>query len=367
MKQVARNRPWWLVTFLAAAMLLSERPGNGQSGAPATEGRLRAYFVDVEGGQATLFVTPDGHSLLIDAGWPGNNGRDATRIAAAAQLAGIDRLDDVLLTHYHDDHVGGVPQLVARLPVGTFIDHGPNRELDHGVTEHGYAEYLRVLASSGAKHLVPHPGQKLALGQLSLRVLSADGQVLSKPLESAGEGAGKANSACARSEVRPADQTENARSLGVELTFGRLKLLDLGDLTWDKERQLMCPDNLLGQVDVYIVSHHGWYQSSSPALVDALHARVAIMDNGETKGGSIATMETLSRSLNPDAVWQLHYSAEGGTAHNAAAPRIANLQDSDPGNYLELLGGQDGSFAVFNSRTGATQAYPADSQHASGR
>ena len=333
-------------------------PAVGQS--TGSKDQLRVFFVDVEGGQSTLFVTPDGHSLLIDTGWPDNNGRDADRIAAAAKQAGINRLDYVLLTHYHDDHVGGVPQLVARLPVGTFLDHGPNREMDGGVTERGYAKYKEVLASGKSKEMTMHPGQELAIGGLSLRVISADGKVLQQPLA----GAGKPNPACAASETRPADQTENSRSLGVELTFGKLKILDLGDLTWDKEMQLMCPNDRLGHVDLLVVSHHGWYQSSSPALVDAIQPRVAIMDNGEKKGGSTPTLVTLSKSPHLQTLWQLHYSAEGGAAHNTEAPYIANLQGTDPGNYLEVTAGRDGSFSVLNSRTGQAKVYGAGTQSA---
>lgn len=348
--------------FACTASALS-LPGTAQSPAASSTNHLRVYFVDVEGGQATLFVTPEGRSLLIDTGWPGNNGRDADRIAAAAKLAGVGKLDYLLVTHFHTDHVGGVPQLVSRLPVGTFIDHGPNRELDHGITEQGYAAYQKLLTTSGAKHIVAQPGQVLPIGGMSLKVISADGQLLKTPLP----GAGQANASCATSATRPADQTENSRSLGVEITYGRLKLLDLGDLTWDKEMQLMCPSNRIGHVDVYIVSHHGWYQSSSPALVHAIHPRVAIMDNGETKGGSVPTMETLSHSPALETLWQVHYSAEGGAGHNTAPQYIANLQGSDPGNYLQLTASPDGSFSVFNSRTGSTKDYAAATQQAKAR
>jgi hypothetical protein len=191
-------------------------------------------------------------------------------------------------------------------------------------------------------------------------VISADGRFITQPLP----GAGQVDASCAASEVRPADQTENSRSLGVELTFGRLKILDLGDLTWDKEMAMMCPRNVLGQVDVYIVSHHGWYQSSSPALVHAVHPRVAIMNNGETKGGSVPTLETLHHSPGLESLWQLHFSAEGGAAHNTAPEYIANLQGSDPGNYLELIASPDGSFSVFNARTNASKTYAAGAQQA---
>jgi hypothetical protein len=186
-------------------------------------------------------------------------------------------------------------------------------------------------------------------------VITADGSLLANALP----GAGEPNPFCKISEVRPADQTENSRSVGIEITFGKLKILDLGDLTWDKEMQLMCPSNKLGHVDIYIVSHHGWYQSSSPALVDAIHARVAIMDNGAKKGGSIPTLQTLAKAPGLETLWQLHYSDEGGSTHNTSEQYIANIQGPDTGHFLELIAAKDGSFEVKNSRTDFTQKYPA--------
>lgn len=349
------RRPSVLATclsVLAGLLVCSTAVAQTASG---TSGKLRVYFVDVEGGQSTLFVTPEGQSLLIDTGWPGNNERDANRIVAAAKDAGLSRIDYVLLTHFHDDHVGGVPQLVARIPVGAFIDHGPNRELDHGVTERGFAAYQKVIADGKYKRILAKPGDLLPIAGIHATVISADGNLLQGSLP----GAGKANPFCQRSETRPADQTENSRSVGVQITFGALKLLDLGDLTWDKEMQLMCPMNKLGAIDVYIVSHHGWYQSSSPALVDAIHARVAIMDNGETKGGSTPTLETIRKAPGLETLWQLHYSAEGGAAHNTEADYIANPLGTDAGHYLELIGSKNGSFDVLNSRTKAVKHYRA--------
>jgi beta-lactamase superfamily II metal-dependent hydrolase len=346
---------WATCLLIAAGSGLLMAAASAQSGSSAGSGELKVYVIDVEGGQSTLFVTPEKHSLLIDTGWPGNNGRDADRIVAAAKLAGLSRIDYVLLTHYHDDHVGGVPQLVARIPVGTFIDHGPVRELDHGPTEHGYAEYQKVLATGQSKRILAHPGDVLPIPGITVKVISADGNLIANPLP----GAGQPNPFCAASETRPADQTENARSLGTEITFGKLRILDLGDLTWDKEMQLMCPVNRLGHVDVYIVSHHGWYQSSSPALVDAIHARVAIMDNGEKKGGSTPTLKTIAAAPGLETLWQLHYSDEGGPQYNTAAKYIANPQGTDAGHFIELTGSRDGSFKVENSRTGYVQDYPA--------
>jgi beta-lactamase superfamily II metal-dependent hydrolase len=321
----------------------------------AVGGKLRAYFIDVEGGQSTLFVTPAGKSLLIDTGWPDNNFRDADRIAAAAKSAGLSRIDSVIITHYHDDHVGGVPQLVQRIPVGTFFVHGPNRELDHGATERDYAAFQKVLADTKAKEIVAKPGDRLPIQGMDVTVVSSDGKVIQKALP----GGGEPNAFCKQSEVRPPDHTENARSLGVLIRFGNLKILDLGDLTWDKERDLMCPDNRLGKVDVLVVSHHGWNQSSSPALVDAIHPQVAIMDNGAKKGGSISVLDTVRHAPGIESLWQLHYSDEGGATHNTRAEYIANLDGPDAGHDIELTASRDGSFTVHNGRTGLDKHYAA--------
>jgi competence protein ComEC len=321
----------------------------------ATGSKFRVYFIDVEGGQSTLFVTPAGKSLLIDTGWPDNNFRDADRIVAAAKSAGLSRIDYVLITHYHDDHVGGVPQLVQRIPVGTFFVHGPNREFDHGATERDYAAFQKVLVDSKAKEIVPKPGDRLPIEGMDVTVISSDGKVIQKALP----GAGEPNTFCKQSEIRPPDQTENARSLGVLIRFGKLKILDLGDLTWDKERDLMCPDNRLGKVDVLVVSHHGWNQSSSPALVDAIHPRVAIMDNGAKKGGSIQVLDTVRAAPGLEALWQIHYSDEGGVTHNTQSEYIANLDGPDAGHDIELTASPDGSFTVHNGRTGMEKAYTA--------
>lgn len=335
--------------FVTVAMALSLHAQN------AANGKLRIYFIDVEGGQSTLFVTPAGKSLLIDTGWPGNNFRDADRIAAAAKSAGLSRIDSVLITHFHEDHVGGVPQLVQRIPVGTFFVHGPNRELDHGATEEGYAAFQKVLATTKAKEIVAKPGDRLPIEGLDVTVISSDGKLIQKPLA----GAGEPNPYCKQTEVRPADQTENAYSLGVLIRFGDMNIVDLGDLTWDKERLLMCPDNRLGKVDLLVVSHHGWFHSSSPALVDAIRPTVAIMDNGEKKGGSIPVLDTVRHAPGLEALWQLHYSDEGGAAHNTAAEYIANLNGPDAGHDIEVTASRDGKFTVRNGRTGGEKHYVA--------
>ena len=327
---------------------------------------LTVYFIDVEGGQATLFVSPSGESLLVDTGWrvvsPGSpemDARDAKRIVAATHLAGLSRIDYVLLTHYHTDHVGGAPQLAERIPIGTFIDHGPLRELTDQPTTEGYNAYRKLLASGAYQHIVAKPGDKLPVTGMDASVISADGELIARPLP----GAGSANPACALSSPRPADQTENARSLGIEIRFGKLKILDLGDLTWDKEMQLMCPVNKLGTVDILVVSHHGLYQSSSPALVEAIHPRVAIMDNGANKGGSIPTFKTLAAATDlsgkPTQLWQLHYSNEAKDL-NRPDGFIANPAGPDAGDFLKLTASPGGSFVLLNARTGLAATYKAE-------
>jgi competence protein ComEC len=315
---------------------------------------LEIYFVDVEGGQATLFVTPEGPALLIDTGWPGNEARDADRIAAAARKAVLSKIDFVLLTHYHIDHAGGAPQLVSKIPVGAFIDHGMNREPGDAPTEQAWTAYQKLLSSQGAKRIVVKPGDVLPIQGFRAQVVSSDGTVLQKALP----GAGAQNPACSNAEKRPADKTENSRSLGVIITFGKIRILDLGDLTWDKELELVCPVNKLGSVDLFIVSHHGWSQSNSPALLAAISPRIAIMDNGAKKGGTPATWDTIRNAPNLQDLWQLHFSDEGAAAHNSAESFIANLPGPDAGNYLKLSVWADGNLEVFNSRTQAVKRYP---------
>ena len=340
--------------WLMAAVSLGLAVGlTAAAQTPSAAGPLKIYFIDVEGGQSTLFVTPDKRSLLIDTGWPGNGGRDADRIAEAAKKAGITRIDYVLLTHYHVDHTGGVPQLVQRIPVGTFIDHGGvNHEPNDGPTEAAFEGYQKVLATGKYGHMTAKPGEVLPITGMRVKVVTADGAMIDKPLP----GRGAANPYCRESEVRPADQTENARSVGVKIAFGKLRILDLGDLTWDKEMQLMCLVNRLGLVDLLVVSHHGWYQSSSPALVDAIHARVAIMDNSEKKGGSKPTVERIRAIPGLEAEYQLHYSDEAGP-DNPPSAFLANLQGPDTGNDIEVTADSNGDISVTNGRTGATTEY----------
>ncbi len=323
------------------------------AGAARAAKTLEVFFIDVEGGQATLFVAPSGQSMLVDTGWRGLEGRDADRIVAAAKKAHIKKIDYVVITHYHRDHVGGVQNLASRMPVGTYVDHGPNRENSKVVNE-DFADYERV-AAKAPNHVVAKPGDKIPVKGLDVEVVTADGERIAEPLA----GAGQPNSYCAAAKPRQDDPSENARSLGMMITFGRFRIVDLGDLTWNKELALMCPVNRLGTVDVYLTSHHGLSQSNSPQLVDALHPRVAIMNNGARKGGSPEAWQTVKDSPGLEDLWQLHYSVEGGQDHNSPDPFIANIDEQCQGLYLKLTAREDGSFEVYNSRNKYQKSYPA--------
>jgi competence protein ComEC len=341
-----RLRPLILVAAFALLSAVQPRSADGQ----AKGQYLLIYSIDVEGGQATLLVSPMGGSMLIDTGWPDNNGRDAQRIEAAMKDAGITKIDRVLITHFHNDHVGGVPNLVQNVQVGEFIDHGENRE-DSDITRHDYAAYLEAI--KGKPRRIVHPGDTIDIPGLSALVLTADGEhIASVPGVKQ-----MPNPYCANEPKWDLDTTENPRSTGVLVQFGKFRFLDLGDLTKAKEIPLVCPVNLIGTVDLYMVDHHGMNLSNAKAFVDAVHPRVAIMDNGAHKAGSPEAWQTVHESPGVEDLWMLHTAEGSDAAHNSAEPLIANLKGGTDGAYLKVVASADGSFSVMNSRTGQTKNY----------
>lgn len=334
----------------------------------AGEEQLQIYFVDVEGGQATLIVTPKRETLLIDAGWPGEGGyrslpgdpakaRDPLRIVAAMRDAGVDRIDYLLVTHFHRDHMGGVPELAQLVPIGTFFDYGaaysredrPGSEEIDDLDVAAFEAYSRV--RSKGKHLQPKPGKRLPLEGVRVSVVSADRDTLREPLP----GAGRENMTC--NPVRPSaphPDDENVRSVGIVLEFGEFRFLDVGDLNGQLLYDLVCPRDLIGEVDVYLVAHHGNAGASDPATIAAFKPRVAVVNNAPRKGGRTPTLQMLQQASGVES-WQLHVSEEAGE-YNAHAERIANL-DEAPAHWLKVVARKDGGFAVINPRTGVRKEY----------
>ena len=343
---IARRLPAMLLAVGALMCVVPAQRAHTQTEAK----RLLIYSIDVEGGQATLLVSPQGGSMLIDTGWPGNNGRDTQRIEAAMKDAGVTKIDHVLITHFHNDHVGGVPNLVQNVQVGEFIDHGENRE-DSDITRHDYAAYLEAI--KGKPRRIVHPGDTIDIPGLNVLVLTADGEHIAsvpgvKPMP---------NPYCATEPKWDLDTTENPRSTGVLVQFGKFRFLDLGDLTKAKEIPLVCPVNLIGAVDLYMVDHHGMNLSNAKAFVDAVHPRVAIMDNGAHKAGSPEAWQTVHEGPGLEDLWMLHTAEDSDAAHNSGEPLVANLKGGADGAYLKVVASADGSFSVMNSRTGETKTY----------
>jgi beta-lactamase superfamily II metal-dependent hydrolase len=364
------------VLTLALAMglatgLVAQKP------APRT---LDVYFMDMEGGKATLFVTPSGETVLIDAGNPVP--RDTDRIMAVIDHAGIRQIDHLITTHYHVDHVGGIPPLAKRIPIRHYVDHGPTVE-----TKEQVADYQQTYAAlyDAAKHTVVKAGDRLPVRDLDWRIVMSAGQAIRTALP----GGGQTTPGCADFVKKTPNTDENGQSVGSVVTFGQFRLIDLGDLTWNEEFNLVCPRNMVGPVDVYSVSHHGMDASGSNTLVHALRPRVAVMQNGTRKGGTLGTYGILRSSPGFEDVWQLHWSYNGMIEHNPPGVFIANVDDAatiagiltapppapgarrggggggrgqtqtahSPAYWIRISAEANGAFTVSNSRTGFSKRY----------
>ena len=348
---------------------------------PAAQSRtaktLDIYVVDVEGGNATLLVSPSGGSLLIDSGNAGAAAaRDADRIVTAAKDAGLRQIDHLITTHWHGDHFGGMAELAARMPIRHFIDHGPNVQPGDAADEFLRKTYPPLHAN--AQHTIATPGMKIPIAGLDVVVVTSAGETIKAALP----GAGGANPYCA--SFKPGDNNaEDPMSVGTYVTFGRFRTIHLGDLTKNKEFTLMCPTNRIGSVDVLLGLHHGVDTSNSEVLVHALRPRVAIMNNGTRKGGQPEVMKTLHSSPGLEDLWQMHFSELSGQEYTVPGMFIANLLDepsvampvapitppqpgpgappaprhNGPAYWIKVSAQADGSFTVVNARNGFSKTY----------
>jgi beta-lactamase superfamily II metal-dependent hydrolase len=339
---------------------------------------LDIYVVDVEGGNATLFVSPSGESLLMDTGNGGAAAtRDADRIMAAVKDAGLTRIDHLITTHWHGDHFGAMAELARRIPIGHYIDHGPSVQSQPASDVFLKDIYPALYAK--ATRTIAKPGDRIAIAGLDWRIVTSAGAAITSPLP----GAGAPNPLCATHQPQDPDPTENAQSVGSVMTFGRFRAAHLGDLTWNKEFDLMCPTNRIGTVDVFFVSHHGQPVSNAEVLVHALQSRVAIMNNGTRKGGQPPAMRIIHGAPRLEDLWQVHFSTLSGQEHTVPGLFIANLIDDQPdampvapaaapqpgagatpapihngpAHWIKVSAQQDGTFTVTNARNGFSKTY----------
>jgi competence protein ComEC len=354
--------------------------------APVRAAGLKIVSVDVEGGAATLFLTPEGKSLLIDTGWPAGFGempspdgsrQAADRIVAAAKKLGIAKLDYVIITHFHDDHSGGTSALVQRLPVDTFIDHGEVRDkLRPGtppekIVNTAAGQYpLYLEAIKGHKRLIAKAGDVIRIGSMTATIVSSDTKVLERPLA----GAGRPNPHCdVPGKGLTAD--ENASSVATLLRFGKVTIAQFGDLSWDKEYELACPVDRLGKVNLLLVTQHGsGGVSSNPAQVAAMRPDVAIMPNGGKKGGDPEAIKTVLAQKSLQGFWRLHESYNHPEL-SGDKNMVANLNPPqaeidkvamkpyeappDMGYSITAEVTADGKIIVTNSRNGFSKSYQA--------
>ena len=316
---------------------------------------LDIEWIDVEGGAATLIVTPARETILVDAGWPGNDGRDVARIKAALDRHGLKEIDHLIMSHYHVDHFGGIPPLAAAVPVKKFYDHGPMTELQE---DKQFAEkYAAYRAAAKDQTTTLNPGSTIALKQVSgpkitLSVLASRGEVVSGPPK-------QQNPACGDATAKPEDSTDNARSVVFVLKFGDFEFFDAGDLTWNVEAQLVCPADRVGKVDLYQVTHHGLDQSNNPVLLKTLQPTVAVMNNGARKGGAAAVVRDLRALPSLKALYMGHRNIATTPEDNTAPELIANPEQT-PDAAHAIVASVDQSarfYTVTNARTGESKRF----------
>jgi len=319
---------------------------------------LDMYVVDVEGGKSLLLVSPSGQSMVIDAG----GGREVDRIVEACKAAGVKKIDYMVVSHYDGDHVGGVPALAARMPIVTFVDHGANVQLDNPGYIKNVDAYLALAAK--AKHLVVKAGDRIPIKGFDALVVMAAGKAITEPLK----GAGQPNPACdttprkvwgldERGILDNHDTNENSQAIVLLVTYGKFRMLDPADLTWNKDRELFCPVNRVGTVDLYMTANHGMVNANSPVMVHALRPRVVIADNAARKGATAEVFQTVESSPGLEDYWQAHYVTAGGEKANTKPDYIANIEGSPDGKAIKVSVERDGAFTVTNTRNNFSKTY----------
>jgi beta-lactamase superfamily II metal-dependent hydrolase len=321
----------------------------------AADKNLEIYWIDAEGGAATLIVSPSGQSMLVDTANKTPDDRDAKRIFAATQAAGIQKIDYLLTTHFHGDHIGAMAALAKLIPIDMYLDHGPSVELDRPNVA---AQYKAYEEQSAGKRRSLKAGDKIPLKGVDIDVIMSAGMGITKALKA--PGAGRPNPACADfREHGPEADPDNDQSVGFVLQFGKFRFIDMGDLTWNYEQKVVCPTNLIGKIDLYQTTHHGLERSNSPQFVQAIHPTVAVMNNGPRKGGPASVFEVLRKSPGLEDIWQGHLALAIPKETNTDEKMIANLGPSADctGNLIKASVDSKGAFTVTNLRNGFSKTY----------
>ena len=318
---------------------------------------LDVYWIDVEGGAATLIVSPSGESLLVDAGWE-VDGRDAKRIFSVAQQAGLKKIDYFILSHYHADHAGGIPALAKLIPIERCFDRG---DFVEPMNLRWRDAYMSVCAS---KRTILNAGDKVPLKGLQVDVVASSGRLIAKPMNR-----GRQNPLCATAENKPKEGPENQFMIGTLFTYGRFTFLDLADLDWEKEIELACPVNRVGEVTIWQAGRHGALDGAgAPGFLYAIKPQVVVVNNGPRKGlgggaaGSpkalTAHYERIAGTPGIEGIWQTHLSLMDKD-HNTAENQIANLEDTAEcqGHWIKASVARDGKYTLTNSRTGFSKTY----------
>ena len=313
---------------------------------------LDIYWIDVEGGAATLIVTPAQQSILMDAGWDRDDERDAKRIQHAMEDADIDHIDYFITSHFHRDHVDGLPAIANRVPIEAFIDHGDSVEQDR---PNGLASWNRYLSVADGKRRTIEPGDKLPLDGIEFSFVAARRKTIETALSPAGN-----NPYCQSASPGDDLQGENASSVGYLLSLGAFQFLNLGDLTPNIQHDLACPENKLGVVDLYQIPHHGMRNALSPALTWAVQPKVAVINNGPHKGGGPDSYEIIEEIEGLEDIWMVHRALDTDDAHNTSERLTANQTDEDDcaGYWIRAMVHPDGrSYVLMNGRTGLSRSY----------
>ena len=352
-----------LLFVIAVGLLMPIPVAHTQSPRGPEQKSLSIYYVDTEGGKAVLFVSPTGETLLYDTGTGGDGDRDLDRIMAVIKAANlpIQQLDHVIVSHYHGDHAGNAAALADKLPIRNSYDHGGwsvELQTNRAVAFNAYRQIREK-----AHVIVPKPGTKIPITGFDVTVVANAGELITSPLYGM-PGAGTPNSLCRQFVPKVQDATpENYYAVGTVIRYGNFRMLDLSDLTWNQEKDLVCPNNLLGtNFDLYNTTRHGTDFAGSPVLVHAARARVAVMNNSPIKGGTPDTFKIVKSSPGLLDFWQLHYSENVGKDINSPDQFIANTDSkatNHPAHFIKLSARTDGSFTITNERTGFTKEYPA--------